>query len=98
MRVLRRESARQPGEKDSIDQLEADQLLLQFGKNVAKTESPAPPAAGDKKDSSELKIEHVVATGGKVILLSEAQKLEAVGNFLQFDAADRRVTLRVSRR
>jgi lipopolysaccharide export system protein LptA len=94
VRVLRRESARQPGEKDSVDQLEADQLLLQFGKNVAKTDSPAPPSTGDKKESSELKIDHVVATGGKVILLSEAQKLEAVGNFLQFDAADRRVTLR----
>lgn len=100
VRVLRREESSVAGMADAVDQLEADNLLLQFGKNVAATSSsatpPSEPPAGVEpaKASSELKIEHVVATGSKVILLSEAQKLEAVGNYLQFDAADRRVTLR----
>jgi lipopolysaccharide export system protein LptA len=103
VRVLRRAPSEVAGASASVDQLEADKLLLQFGKNVAATSAPAsatdpaktePVKATPAKGAGELKIEHVVATGSKVILLSEAQKLEAVGNYLQFDAADKRVTLR----
>lgn len=91
VRVLRRHPGAAPGSADSVDQLEADTLTLQFERGEAPAEgNGAAPAGGDE----ELKVSKAIATGPQVILLSESRKLQASGNYLEFDAREKRVALR----
>jgi lipopolysaccharide export system protein LptA len=85
VRVLRRSSPVEASSPVGVDQLESDALALRFG---------TVSADGASAERGELKLEKAVATGQQVILLSESQKLQATGNFLEFDARQRQVTLR----
>ncbi len=72
---------------DLTDQLECDQLELQFhrkGQGASPPAGDSPPGAAGQ--SVELEIESAHATGKQVILTSGAENLNAEGNELFYDA------------
>ena len=89
VQVLRRNPPEHKEGKDSIDQLEADILTLQFKEGAV--EGNAEATRSDKEKG--LSIERAIATGTQVILLSESQKLHATGNRLEFDASTHVINL-----
>jgi lipopolysaccharide export system protein LptA len=74
------------------DQLQCDHLELQFRRKSNPDNQP-PPAAQDDH-SYNLEIETAHATGGHVVLTSDAEDLEAHGHDLFYDARKRQTTLK----
>ena len=89
VQVLRRNPSENKEAKDSIDQLEADMLTLEFMEGAIEGTGDKP--ASDKEKG--LSVKRAIATGTQVILLSESQKLQATGNRLEFDGQSHTVTL-----
>ncbi|MGL4462255.1 MAG: hypothetical protein ACRC1K_08870, partial [Planctomycetia bacterium] len=88
--------------EEAIDQLECDRLVLQFrdqtpdeAKLLAVKAPPAadPAAVRPQTAGKDRKLQTVTATGEKVILISQSQKLQAFGNYLYHDADARRAVI-----
>lgn len=86
VRVLQKNPPTSPDADATVDQLEADRLTLKF-------ERAAPAPAGSGQEGS-LRIQKAIAAGEEVILVSDSRELQATGNYLEYDAASRRVILR----
>lgn len=89
VQVLRRNPSEKKDGKDSVDQLEADQLTMSFKNGPADSATPKPTG----ENENALAVDQVIATGSQVILLSESQKLQATGNRLEFNGSSHTVTL-----
>lgn len=91
VRVLQKHPPAALGAEPTVDQLESDALTLRFER------ASAPPKDTTPKDTAQegsLRIRQAIATGEEVILVSDSQSLQATGNYLEYDAASRRVVLR----
>lgn len=86
VRVLQRNPPETPNGEPRIDQLEADLLTLRFARN-----EPGMKGGGDPGSA---RIQQATATGEHVVLLSDSQSLQATGNYLDYNADQRRITLR----
>ncbi|QDU62664.1 hypothetical protein Pan216_35310 [Planctomycetes bacterium Pan216] len=100
VQVLRRSPAKEGREGEYFDQLECDELALQFKKKVNEgDEEPTPEVeeenvANKDRGKRQLELKTTVATGEHVILLSDSQNLQATGNYLYYDAESKQAVLR----
>lgn len=96
VRALRQNPPKKKGELETIDQLECDELSLQFRDKddpQRPLDQPQKRANGDAKGGS-LRLKSATATGQQVILLSDSERLQATGNYLFHDAESRRAILK----
>jgi lipopolysaccharide export system protein LptA len=85
VRIYQRTPPSEPDAEPKVDQIEADRLTVRFQRD----EAPAKPDG-----EPNVRIRQAAATGEQVVLLSESRSLHATGNSLEYDADQRRATLR----
>lgn len=92
VRVLRQNPPKKPGDPEPIDQLECDQLVLEF--EPAGSPPGQGPSKGPAGPEGSLRLRSAAATGTQVLLLSDSEQLQATGTYLFHDTKARRAILR----